>query len=164
MSDELKHLRLVAQIAGVEASSIVLPEHHSIDAELRLHYVDWGMRGKMPVVFLHGGGLTARTWDIVCLGLRDDYHCLALDLRGHGDSEWSPTCDYHFDAHVRDLRAFVEQLGLARFVLVGQSLGGITATRYAIGYPDDVAALVAVDVGPYATQTVGIERISSFLR
>ncbi len=42
------------------------------------------------IVFLHGGALNAHTWDLVCLALRDDYHCVALDQRGHGDSDWAP--------------------------------------------------------------------------
>ena len=83
------------------------------------------------MVFLHGGGLNAHTWDIVCLALREEHHCCALDLRGHGDSEWSPALDYSLGAHLRDLEAFADHLGAARFFLVGQSLGGIIGMGYA---------------------------------
>ena len=58
-------------------------------------------------MFLHGGGLSAHTWDIVCLALREEYRCYALDLRGHGDSEWSPALDYSLGAHLRDLEALL---------------------------------------------------------
>ena len=66
-------------------------------------------------MFLHGGGLSAHTWDIVCLALREEYRCYALDLRGHGDSEWSPALDYSLGAHLRDLEAFADHLDIARF-------------------------------------------------
>ena len=91
---------------------------------MRLHYLDWGpagrrpgTRGGWPLVFLHGGGLNAHTWDIVCLALREEYRCHALDLRGHGDSEWSPAQDYSLGAHLRDLEAFADHLDIARFFL-----------------------------------------------
>jgi len=50
---------------------------------MRLHYLDWGNNHLPPMLFLHGGALTAHTWDLVCLALREEYHCLALDQRGN---------------------------------------------------------------------------------
>src|SRR2546428_10158960 len=130
--DELAHLELAAELAGVELPEVVLPEDRFVELNgLRLHYLDWGGEGRPRVLFLHGGGLTAHTWDLVCLALRADYHCLALDLRGHGDSDWSPGMDYSFEAHRDDVEAFADLLRLDRFVLVGMSLGGITALAYA---------------------------------
>src|SRR5262245_49859397 len=58
---------------------------------MRFHYLDWGTRGRPPMVFLHGGGLNVHTWDLVCAALKPERHCIALDQRGHGDSEWSPS-------------------------------------------------------------------------
>ena len=81
--------------------------------------------GLPPVVFLHGGGLNAHTWDLVCAALRRERHCVALDQRGHGESEWSPEMDYATESHAADVGAFVDALKLERFVLVGMSLGGV---------------------------------------
>src|SRR3954452_13087515 len=114
--DALSHYALGAQIAGLELPALTLPdEHHVILREMRFHYLDWGTSGRPPIVFLHGGGQTAHTWDFVCLALRAGHHCVALDQRGHGDSEWSPTLDYGPDAHAGDVAAFVDYLGLDRF-------------------------------------------------
>ena len=148
----------VSVVAGV-----VLPRHEQVVlGGMRLHYLDWGPAGRRPgtpggwpLVFLHGGGLNAHTWDIVCLALREEYRCYALDLRGHGDSEWSPAQDYSLGAHLQDLEAFADHLDLARFFLVGQSLGGIIGIGYASRHPRRLAGLVAVDSGPFAGSQAG---------
>lgn len=148
-AEEIAHLRALEAIAGLAASDVVPPAHrHVVVGAMRLHLVDWGTEGRLPIVFLHGGALTARTWDAVCLALRADYHCIAVDQRGHGDSEWSPACDYDLDAHLRDITLLVNELELEQFVLVGQSLGGINALRYASRHAERMAALVIVDVSP----------------
>ena len=54
---------------------------------LRLHLLEWGDPGSPPVILLHGGNQSAHSWDLVSLHLADRYHVLALDQRGHGDSE-----------------------------------------------------------------------------
>src|SRR5207249_11254917 len=107
-----------------------------------------GTRAPPPVLFLHGGGLNVRTWDLVGAALKIERHCLALDQRGHGDSEWSPEMDYATESHVADLDAFVDHLGLDRFVLVGMSLGGANALAWAGAHSRRLAALVLVDVRP----------------
>jgi esterase len=161
--DELEQLKLAASIAGVDVAGFLLPEsRHLLVGNMRFHYLDWGTAGKRSVLFLHGGGLNAHTWDLVCLSLRDDYHCLALDLRGHGDSEWSPEGDYAIASHVRDVEGFVDQLGLNDFVLVGMSLGAVTAAGYASVHSRKLAALVIVDAGP-DVQTSGAQKIRDFV-
>ncbi len=164
---QLEHLRLAAEVSGLNGLEIALPdEHHIVLGGMRLHYLDWGSPGSPPgpshVLFLHGGGLTARTWDLVCLALRNDYHCLALDQRGHGDSEWSPGLEYGTDAHIRDLDALIGQLGLERPVLVGQSMGALNSLAYAARHVDAVAGLVLVDMTP-DVQAKGTERIFDFV-
>ncbi|MBV8087912.1 MAG: alpha/beta hydrolase [Chloroflexi bacterium] len=140
-------LEMAAQVAGIEIPELVSPEDHFLHSgELRLHYLDWGGSGKDTIVFLHGAHLTAHTWDLVCLALRPDYRCVALDARGHGDSDWAP--DYSLDLHVGDVTALVRELGLDRFILVGHSMGGGTAVGYAGGNVEKLQALVCVDTGP----------------
>ena len=67
------------------------PESHSYYSQrLRLHYVDWGNRDAPPLLLIHGGRDHCRNWDWVAQSFRDDYHIIAPDLRGHGDSQWAP--------------------------------------------------------------------------
>jgi esterase len=158
-----RHLREAAEIADMPIEEIVLPADRYLETNgLRIHYLDWGMAERPPVLFLHGRSLTAHTWDLVSLALRPRYRCLALDLRGHGDSSWSPEADYTLDAHCADLEGVVEQLGLERFILVGMSLGGAISLTYAGRHADRLAALVLVDVGP-DTHRAGSRRISDFV-
>ena len=162
-SETLQHLRLAVELAGVDAPEVVLPEsRHMVVDGMRLHCLDWGTRGRPPILFLHGGALTARTWDVVCLGLRREYHCVALDQRGHGDSEWSPVMDYAPDAHARDIDGVLDAFGFERAILVGQSMGGLNAFVYSTRHPERVAALVLVDVGPQI-QLRGAQRIGEFV-
>src|SRR2546423_7194822 len=130
-AEALEHLRLATSVAGLDVEELVLPADHDIVVDgMRLHYLDWGCKGP-PLLFLHGGCLTAHSWDLVCLALHHEYHCIALDQRGHGDSEWSPTLDYGPEAHVRDIRGLVAKVALTMPVLVGQSMGGLNAITYA---------------------------------
>lgn len=162
-SESLQHLRLAVQLAGVDTGEVVLPStQHLVVQGMRLHCLDWGTRGCPPILFLHGGALTARTWDMVCLGLRDEYHCIALDQRGHGDSEWSPVMDYAPEAHRRDIDGLLDAFGIERAVLVGQSMGGLNAFHYTTQHPERVAALVLIDVGP-EIRIDGARRIGDFV-
>lgn len=161
--EELQHLKLAMEVAGMPEADVVLPAQRHVQVHgLRFHYLDWGTAGKTPLVFLHGGGLNAHTWDLLCTALRRDYHCLAPDLRGHGETEWSEELDYGFEAHGRDLAGFVDRLGLNRFLLVGMSLGGIASLLYAAEHGDRLRALVIVDTGP-DVRPEGGRRISRFV-
>lgn len=163
-NEELQHLKLAMEIAGMPEADVVLPAQHRVPVRrLRFHYLDWGTAGKTPIVFLHGGGLNAHTWDLLCMALRRDYHCLAPDLRGHGETEWSEELDYGFETHARDLAGFVDRLGLNKFLLVGMSLGGIASLLYAAERSDRLRALVIVDTGP-DVRPEGGRRISQFVQ
>jgi esterase len=163
--EQLEHLRLAARVSNLEDVDVALPEEHDVSlGGMRLHYLDWGTDGHPPVVFLHGGALTAHTWDVVCLALRRDHHCLALDQRGHGDSEWSPAMEYGVEDHLGDIERFVDHLGLDRFVLVGQSMGALNAIVYASRHSDRLAGLVSIDAGPEVSLTEGASRIVDFVQ
>jgi len=163
-AEEIEQLRLVAEISGLKPPQVVLPESGDMIVEhFRLHYLDWGNRNAAgTILFLHGGGLNAHTWDVVSLMLRDRYHCLALDQRGHGDSEWSPGSDYGMASHLCDIEGFASQLKLRRPVLVGQSMGGINSINYAARHSEEMAGLVVVDVGPEIIPAGGA-RIRDFI-
>src|SRR5438477_7864596 len=93
-------------------------------AGVRLRYVDWGIGPEPALVFLHGGGLHARSWDSVCSVLSAERHCIAFDLRGHGESEWSASAEYGLADYAADIAAATTTLGLDRMIVVGHSLGG----------------------------------------
>jgi pimeloyl-ACP methyl ester carboxylesterase len=122
------------------------PTSHSfISQRLRLHYADWGNAGAPPLVLVHGGRDHCRNWDWVAEALRDDFHILAPDLRGHGDSQWAPDGQYNMAAFVYDLAQLIHQQGLAPLTIIGHSLGGNIAVRYTGLYPDNVAKLVSIE-------------------
>jgi pimeloyl-ACP methyl ester carboxylesterase len=155
--DDADHHRLRLELSGLKYRPLVPPTHrHIVLRGMRLHYVEWGDRTAPPLLFLHGGGQTCRTWDVVCHELSQHYRCIALDQRGHGDSEWSYELDYGVEAHAADLAALVEALDLAPLVIIGMSLGGINALNYALQRPDAVSGLVTVDVGPWVNVDAGM--------
>ena len=116
---------------------------------LRLHYVDWGRAGKPPLLLLHGGRDHCRNWDWTAAALRDDWHVIAPDLRGHGDSQWSQDGSYAMTGYIYDLAQLIHQQRLAPVTIIAHSLGGNIALRYAGVYPETVAKLVAIEgLGP----------------
>jgi pimeloyl-ACP methyl ester carboxylesterase len=120
-----------------------------ISQRLRLHYVDWGNPDAPPLILQHGGRDHCRSWDWVAEELRHDWHVIAPDLRGHGDSAWSPAGNYDMAGYVYDMAQLIHQLGLAPVTIVAHSLGGNIATRYTGLYPDNVRKLVSIEgLGP----------------
>jgi pimeloyl-ACP methyl ester carboxylesterase len=116
---------------------------------LRLHYVDWGNGGALPMILLHGGQDHCRNWDWVAQRLCHEWHIIAPDLRGHGDSAWSATGSYTMAGYIYDLAQLVDQQRLAPVTIVAHSLGGNIALRYAGIYPEKVKALVSIEgLGP----------------
>jgi pimeloyl-ACP methyl ester carboxylesterase len=114
----------------------------------RFHYTEWGPASAPPLVFLHGITGHARTWDDEARLLAGRYRALALDQRGHGDSDPAPDGDYSDAALLGDLTAFVDTLALPRVTLVALSLGGRVAINFAGRHPGRVERLVVVDIGP----------------
>ena len=112
---------------------------------LRLHYVDWGNPDAPPLLLVHGGRDHCRNWDWLAGALRDDWHILAPDLRGHGDSQWSPDGNYGMAGYVYDLAQLIHQQELAPVTIIAHSLGGMIALRYAGIYPGSVKKLVAIE-------------------
>lgn len=120
-----------------------------ISQRLRLHYLDWGDNGKPPLVLVHGGRDHARSWDWTAERLREDWHVVAMDHRGHGDSEWVSDGNYQTGDMVYDLAQLIHQLGAGPVTIVSHSMGGHVALRYAGSFPDMVTRLVAIEgLGP----------------
>lgn len=120
-----------------------------ISQRLKLHYADWGNQDAPPLLLVHGGRDHCRSWDWVAERLADRYHIIAPDLRGHGDSAWSPDGNYEMGAFVYDLAQLIHQLDLAPVTIVAHSMGGNIATRYTGLYPGNVKKLVSIEgLGP----------------
>jgi len=142
----------------------VKPQDKKLTANgLKLHYLDWGDVGRPPMVLLHGLRGHAHSWDDVSIAMSRSFHVLALDQRGRGDSDWAPGGDYSTDAFVADLAGFCESLSLDSFVLGGHSMGGRNSMAFASRYPEKVAKLIIVDIGP-AIDPSGAERITREIR
>jgi pimeloyl-ACP methyl ester carboxylesterase len=114
----------------------------------RVHYTERGDRGAPPVLFLHGVTGHARTWDEEGAALASRYRVIAVDARGHGDSDSPADADYTIATLVADLAAFVDALRLQPFALVGLSLGGRVGMQYAAASPARVTRLMVIDIGP----------------
>jgi pimeloyl-ACP methyl ester carboxylesterase len=112
------------------------------------HYTDHGDRNAPVVVMLHGVTGHARTWDDEADALSARHRVLALDQRGHGDSDPPPDRDYTVATLAGDLAAFADALMLRSFAVVALSLGGRVAMQYAATNPGRVSRLVIVDIGP----------------
>jgi len=164
-TDMLSHMREAAAAAGVSPRVFVAPSDHFVTVNgLRLHYLDWGNEHLLPVLLLHGLRLQAHTWDMSALLLRDRYHLIAADARGHGDSAWTDEAQLNEDAFelmLEDTRQLVEHFAWKKFVLVGMSMGGIVAMRYAAQFASRLQALCLVDIAPEVLQS-GALSISGF--
>jgi pimeloyl-ACP methyl ester carboxylesterase len=134
----------------VSAMTIHGPTSNSfISQRLRLHYVDWGNRSAPPLILQHGGRDHCRSWDWVAEELAKDWHVIAPDLRGHGDSAWAPDGNYEMAGFVYDFAQLVHTLGHDEVTIVSHSLGGNIATRFTGLYPEKVRRLVNIEgLGP----------------
>jgi pimeloyl-ACP methyl ester carboxylesterase len=123
--------------------------HIYFSQRLRLHYVDWGNRDAPPLLLVHGGRDHCRNWDWVAEALRDDYHVIAPDLRGHGDSQWMVGGGYNMVDYVYDIAQLLHQTRMTPVTIIGHSLGGSISVTYSGIYPENVRKLVAIEgMGP----------------
>ncbi len=133
--------------------------------DAQFHYCDWqiadpaipsGNDSAPALVILHGFAGCARAFDPFAREMQKRYRVLALDQRGHGETDWAKS--YSMEQAAEDLEAFRLKLRLARFSLLGQSMGGTVSFIYAARHPDIVERLVIGDAGP-ETLGVGLSRI-----
>ena len=115
---------------------------------MNFHYLDWGNEGAPVMLLLHGLRGHSRSWDDVATRFCGDYHILALDQRGRGETDWAPRGDYSTDAFVADLEEFCYTLGIEKFTLIGHSMGGHNSMAFAGRNPQMLGKLVIVDIGP----------------
>ena len=119
--------------------------HIYFSQRLRLHYVDWGNDDAPPLLLIHGGRDHCRNWDWIASELRDDYHIIAPDLRGHGDSQWLVGGGYLHIDYVYDIAQLIQQKHIAPVTIMGHSLGGSISLIYAGLYPETVTKLISIE-------------------
>mgnify|MGYP001348075121 CR=1 FL=1 len=129
---------------------------------ININYLDWGNPDKSDLVMLHGLRGHRHSWDDVSAALCQDFHVMALDQRGRGETDWAQNGDYTTDAFVADLHGFAAALGVDKFVLMGHSMGGRNSMTYAGQYPETLEKLIIVDMGP-ETDPKGGQRIAQEL-
>ena len=127
-----------------------------------LHYLDWGPATAPPVVLLHGITGHARVWDHLAERLVPGRRVLALDQRGHGDSDAAADDDYRVDTMADDVAGFAGSLQLDRFALLGHSMGGRIAIQYAAAHAGRLERLIIVDIGP-DIELAGLQRVRSMM-
>ena len=119
-----------------------------MNGRLPLSFVEWTNEDAPLAILVHGSRDHARSWDWIAGALRSRFHIVAPDLRGHGDSTWSPDGNYNEAAYVSDLAALCDMLKVSPrrpVTLIGHSLGAHVAVRFAGVLPDRVARLVGIE-------------------
>ncbi len=149
---ELSEFSLLSENAEQAGVAGPLPDVQRVEADTadgRISTLRWG-EAPPRIVFLHGGGQNAHTWDTVIVGLGEP--ALSVDLPGHGHSAWREDGDYSPRNNAAALVPVLRDLASSAELVVGMSLGGLTAIRLAAAAPDLVDELVLVDVTPSALQ------------
>lgn len=129
-----------------------MPSHHqtgtvhSGDAEI--FYRRFGKPGRAPLVIVHGASYFSYDWVDVAAALATDREVVAMDMRGFGDSSWSPARDYAVPAMAGDISALVAHLGWKQAIPVGHSMGGRSVAWCAAKNPELIPAAVLVDYSP----------------
>jgi esterase len=148
-SDEFRSLLASAADLGIpHAPAVPYRSCNIVLRQMRFHFLDWGRADAPPIVLLHGGHQSAHSWDLVSLHLAQHYRVLALDQRGHGDSEWARDVVYSNHEMSLDAEAFIGALGLGKPIVIGHSMGGRNAMLLLRRNQAVARAAVIVDVGP----------------
>src|SRR5690242_2587815 len=135
------------------------PTEKTLDVNgLAIHYLEWGRPDAPPVVCVHGYTSSAQAFNALARRLNDRYRLICPDVRSHGESQWAPDRAYRYAHQAADLAGFTERLGLARYTLIGTSMGGIIAMVYAAENGGRLKGLVLNDIGPDAEP--GTQRIT----
>ncbi|MEZ4554125.1 MAG: alpha/beta hydrolase [Dehalococcoidia bacterium] len=163
--DQTELMAAAARAQNIAVPAVVAPTDHWVKLNgINFHYLDWGNEHLPHVVLLHGGSLTAHTWDMAALLLRDRYHLVCLDQRGHGDTDWTPEdrlAEDNNDLMLEDTRQFIEHLNYDHMTLVGMSMGGMNTIRYAARHPERLDAVGIVDIAP-ETEREGLLEMEAF--
>jgi pimeloyl-ACP methyl ester carboxylesterase len=145
----------IALLVASAVAGYAQPADRSITVNgIEIHYLEWGDEANPPLIMLHGIGRIAHTFSHIAPHFADDYHVMAIDMRGHGDSGWSPDGAYLVRDYVSDIEAMAEEMELRNIVIWGNSTGGRVAQMFAGLQPDRMAAVIVEDVGPERPRSI----------
>ena len=129
------------------------PQSKFVEGAPRLHYLEWNPEGRETLVLLHGNSANAWWWQPLAGAIdANQFRLLALDQRGHGDSEWARPPAYSPDDYARDLERFIRTAGLMRPFVAGHSMGGISVLSFAAQFGELARAAIAIDVAVTSTR------------
>ena len=142
----------------------ITPADHNVEVNgLNIHYLDWGGPSNRNLLLVHGQGGNAHNWDHIARALHEEFRVIAIDQRGHGDSDhtWE---GYGVDRFASDLAEFVEKTGIAPCDYVGASLGARNGIAYAGDRSDHLKHFVCLDYGPEMSVVSARNQISGMNR
>lgn len=124
------------------------PHSHLLEGKPRLHYLEWNPQAPRTIILLHGNSANAWWWEPLAHAISSDYRLLALDQRGHGDSEWARPPAYSPIDYAGDLARFVAHVmhDAEKPVVVGHSMGGLSVLAFARKHPEIARGAMAIDV------------------
>ena len=156
-------LRSASDLGVAHQPGVRYVSRNTVVRRQRFHFLEWGDPAAPPLLLLHGGNQSAHSWDLVSLHLAGRYRVLALDQRGHGDSEWARDAAYGIGEMAEDAIAFSAQQRLERPILMGHSMGGRVTMEVLKRRPGLARAAVFVDVGPVISGE-GTRAIRNFIQ
>ncbi len=124
------------------------PHSHLLEGSPRLHYLEWNAHARRTIILLHGNSANAWWWEQVARAIAPEYRLLALDQRGHGDSEWVRPAAYSPTDYANDIARFVAHVAAnaEKAVVVGHSMGGLNVLAFARNHPEAARGAMAIDV------------------
>ena len=130
------------------------PHSHLLEGSPRLHYLEWNPHAPRTVILLHGNTANAWWWEPLARVIAADYRLLALDQRGHGDSQWARPVAYSPDDYANDIARFVAHAAAdaEKLVVVGHSMGGLNVLAFARNHPESARGAIAIDIPVTSTR------------
>jgi pimeloyl-ACP methyl ester carboxylesterase len=144
---------------------VALPPHKTgtvKSQDVEIFYRAFGKPGKTPMVILHGLSYFSYDWIDIADALADNREVVAIDMRGFGNSSWSPSKSYKVQNFAADILAVMDDAGWKQAVLMGHSMGGRNCTYAAATHPGRVARLVLVDFSP-TNAKAGSHRVTNII-
>jgi len=143
--------RSLLQTSAASMAALALPAPAHADerfasGDVTIFYRRFGKPGKTPLVLMHGANyFDSFDWINVAQKLATDREVVCFDMRGFGESSWSPSKNYSVDALMGDIRALSAHLGWRKPIVAGHSFSGRLAVSFASNFPDELSRLIVID-------------------
>lgn len=138
-------------------------QHHEkikLSCGTSINVTSWGKHAAPACLLIHGLDNNAHIWDTIATELSENFRVHAIDIRGHGESDWTNSNSYTLSTFINDIEQIRAYLSLSDFIMIGHSLGGRIATYYVAEYPEYIKKLILIDMAPEIRKNI-IEKLSS---